>query len=136
MICMPEFVQAVLESLRKPLLGRHALPLFLNDRALFPHSQMRITLYEPRYKLLCRKVLKADQVFGIVPTGGEGVGTLAKIKEWRFADDDPKDGNCEMTVVGVRRFRLGRQWEDKCEGCASGPLVPVNPSPALDVGSC
>ena len=48
---------------------------------------------------------------------GEGVGTLAKIKSWRFAEDDARDGACQMTVQGLRRFRLGRQWEDKCAGC-------------------
>ena len=45
------------------------------------------------------------------------MGTLAKIKSWRFADDDARDGACQMTVQGLRQFRLGRQWEDKCAGC-------------------
>ena len=27
-----------------------------------------------------------------------------------------------MKVVGLRRFRLGRAWEDKCHGCDTGPL--------------
>lgn len=116
-----EFVQAVVASLKSPLVGRHALPLFLYNAPLFPYSQMGLHLYEPRYKLLCRKALKADQLFGFVSAEG-GVGTLAKIESWRFSNDDPRDGNCELRVRGLRRFKLGRQWEDKCAGCTSGPL--------------
>ena len=107
----PEFVQAVLASLRLPLVGRHALwvprgipnrasllqpphflaaataalkiltvarsnsisrrALFLYDQPLFPHSQTGLTLYEPRYKLLCRKALKLDRYFGFV-SGSSG----------------------------------------------------------------
>ena len=115
-----EFVRAVYASLRKPLVGRHALPLFLYNTPLFPHSSMGLNLFEPRYKLLCRKVLKADRVFGFVSS--DGVGTLAKITAFRFGDDDPRDGTCEMTISGLRRFTLGRQWQDKCDGCTSGPL--------------
>lgn len=111
-----EFESAVVASLRNPLVGRHALPLFLYDAPLFPHTQMGLHLYEPRYRLLCRKALKADRVFGFV-SGTEGFGTLAKIKSWSFTDDDAKDGSCRMTVLGLRRFRMGRQWEDKCAGC-------------------
>lgn len=111
-----EFESAVVASLRSPLVGRHALPLFLYDQPLFPHTQIGLHLYEPRYKLLCRKALKADHVFGFV-SGAEGVGTLAKIKSWSFTDDDAKDGSCRMTVLGLRRFRMGRQWDEKCLGC-------------------
>lgn len=110
-----DFVRAVLASLNQPLVARHALPLFQYDSPLFPHTQVSLHLFEPRYKLLCRKALKADRIFGLV--SADGVGTLAKIKWWRFQDDDAKDGSCHMTVAGTRRFRLGRQWEDPCEGC-------------------
>ena len=27
-----------------------------------------------------------------------------------------------MVIEGLRRFKLGRQWEDKCDGCTTGPL--------------
>ena len=55
----PEFVAAVLGSLRQPLVARHALPLFLYDQPLFPHTTMGLHLYEPRYKLACRKVRRS-----------------------------------------------------------------------------
>ena len=98
-----------------------ATPPAPSSRPLFPMTTSGLNLYEPRYKLLCRKVLKADQIFGFV-VGSAGIGTLAKIKTWRFANDDARDGNCVMKVVGLRRFRLGRAWEDKCHGCVTGPL--------------
>ena len=125
-----EFIQAVLASLRLPLVGRHALPLFLYDQPLFPHSQTGLTLYEPRYKLLCRKALKADRYFGFV-SGTSGVGTLAKIKSWRFADDDPKDGNCLMTIAGVRRFKLGRQVCGGGVRLVGGGRLPNTNRPAI-----
>lgn len=115
----PEYVAAVLSSLRRPLEARHALPLFLYDAPLLPHTSMKLHLYEPRYKLLCRKALKAERLFGFV-TGS--IGSLARIKHWRFTDDDATDGSCHVTVVGLRRFKLGRQWQDHCAGCSSGPL--------------
>ena len=114
-----EFVDAVLSNLWRPLVGRHSLPLFLYDSPLMPHTEMGLHLYEPRYKLLCRKALKAERLFGFT-TGT--VGTLARIKEWRFSDDDATDGTCHVTVVGLRRFKVGRQWQDKCSGCNTGPL--------------
>ena len=115
-----EFIEAVMTSLGKPLVGRHALPLFLHDAPLMPHTEMSLHLYEPRYKLLCRKALKTvDRLFGFA---SGTIGTLAKIKDWRFSDDDATHGTCHVTVTGLRRFKLGRQWQDTCTGCSSGPL--------------
>jgi hypothetical protein len=114
-----EFVQAVLDSLSRPLVARHALPLFLYDAPLLPHTTTPWHLFEPRYKLLCRKALKSERLFGFV-TGAHG--TLARITTWRFTDDDAADGSCHITVTGLRRFRMGRQWQDRCAGCSSGPL--------------
>jgi hypothetical protein len=56
-----EYVRAVMASLSRPLVGRHALPLFVYDAPLFPHTTIGLRLFEPRYKLLCRKALKADR---------------------------------------------------------------------------
>lgn len=109
-----EFIDAVLTSLRQPIVGRHALPLFLYTAPLMPHTEMGLHLYEPRYKLLCRKALKSERLFGFT-TGT--MGTLARIKDFRFSDDDVTDGTCHVTVVGLRRFKLGRQWADNCQGC-------------------
>ena len=120
-----EFVRAVLTSTQLPLVGRHALPLFLYDAPLLPHTQMKLHLFEPRYKLLCRKSLKAERLFGFVttvPNSYGTLGTLARIQQWRFTDDDATDGSCHVTIVGLRRFRLGRQWEERCVGCSTGPL--------------
>ena len=115
-----QFVQAVVESLVQPLVARHALPLFLYDSPLFPQTSSHLHLFEPRYKLLCRKALKADRYFGFVVGG---VGTLAKVTRHRFTDDDAADGSCHLTVAGSRRFRLHTQWEEQC---ASGPPHKVH----------
>jgi Lon protease-like protein len=109
-----EFESALTASLSQPLLGRHALPLFLFNQPLLPHTEMGLHLFEPRYKLLCRKALKTDRVFGFV---SGAVGTLAKIKDFSFADDDATHGSCNLKVVGLRRFKIGRQWEEECTGC-------------------
>ena len=114
-----EFVRAVELSTQLPLVGRHALPLFLYESPLLPHTQMKLHLFEPRYKLLCRKALKAERLFGFV---SGSVGTLARIQQWRFTHGDATDGSCHVTVAGLRRFRLGRKWEETCVGCSTGPL--------------
>ena len=41
---------------------------------------------------------------------------------WSFTDDDAADGSCNLKVTGLRRFRLGRQWQNRCAGCNTGPL--------------
>ena len=114
-----DFIAAVLSSLSKPLVARHSLPLFLFNQPLFPHTEIPLHLFEPRYKILCRKALKAERLFGFVV--GD-VGTLARITRWSFSDDDAADGSCNLKVTGLRRFRLGRQWQDQCAGCNTGPL--------------
>ena len=114
-----QFVQAVLDSLSQPLVARHGLPLFQYNSPLLPSTSMGLHLFEPRYKLLCRKVLKTDRYFGFVVGN---VGTLAKISNHRFSDDDAVDGTCHLTVAGSRRFRLQTKWDEKCAGCTSGPL--------------
>ena len=114
-----EFEAAVVKSPANPLVGRHALPLFVYDRPLFPMTTSGLNLYEPRYKLLCRKVLKTDRYFGFVVGN---VGTLAKISNHRFSDDDAVDGTCHLTVAGSRRFRVQTKWDENCAGCTSGPL--------------
>ena len=109
-----EYVEAIFSSLHKPLVGRHGLPLFLYDAPLFPHTLMGLNLYEPRYKLLCRRALKVERLFGFVT--GE-VGVLARMVTVDFVNEDAIGGNCEMRIVGTRRFKLVKHWAEQCAGC-------------------
>ena len=102
-----DFIAAILSSLSKPLVARHSLPLFLFNQPLFPYTEIPLHLFEPRYKLLCRKALKAERLFGFVV--GD-VGTLARITRWSFSDDDAADGSCNLKVTLAS---LSRSWPSR-----------------------
>ena len=107
-----EFVAAAAHALTKPLKGKLALPLFvLEGHHLYPHSQVRLHLFEPRYTLMVRRALRSDWQFGIV--SADGIGTLANIESAELLEG----GRFSIVASGSQRFRLGRQWAEECDGC-------------------
>ncbi len=88
------------------------LPLFPLQTVLFPGSELRLRIFEPRYLELVRNSLRAGTCFGIPPIrrGNEagtpatpyGVGTLARITDW----DQGADGLLGIVVEGSERFQI------------------------------
>ena len=88
------------------------LPLFPLQTVLFPGSELRLRLFEPRYLDLVRNSLRAGTGFGIPPIrrGNEagtpatpyGVGTLACITDW----EQGADGLLGIVVEGSQRFEI------------------------------
>eukprot|EP00966_Prymnesium_polylepis_P227558 5266087-Prymnesium_polylepis.1 len=112
-----DYIEAVLRSLHRPQVARHSLPLFLyRGSHLYPGVTASFHFFEGRYKAMVRRALAADQTFGFVST--ESAGSLAQIEEWRELDD----GRFLVVVRGLQRFELGRQWDEDCADCTTGPL--------------
>ena len=87
------------------------LPLFPLNTVLFPYAQVRLHVFEDRYREMVRSCLQEDRPFGIVliRSGSEIgtadpylVGTVVRIVQV----DTYEDGRMDIQVQGERRFRI------------------------------
>ena len=87
------------------------LPLFPLNTVLFPYAQVRLHVFEDRYREMVRVCLQDDRPFGIVliRSGNEAgiadpylVGTVVRIVQV----DTYEDGRMDIQVQGERRFRI------------------------------
>jgi len=95
------------------------LPLFPLNTVLFPGQVLPLHIFEERYRLLIRRCLAEDSLFGIVLIRrGEEVGdsaephpigTMARIVE----STRLPDGTMNIVVVGTERFRIQRLMYDQ-----------------------
>jgi Lon protease-like protein len=89
--------------------------MFPLGTVLFPHALLPLRVFEPRYRLMTERVLKADREFGVVLIergsevgGGDtrfDVGTVAQIVRAQQLGD----GGYLLATVGIRRLRVV-QW--------------------------
>ncbi len=94
------------------------MPLFPLNTVLFPHMALPVRIFEERYKLMIKRVLEGDGVFGValIKSGKEvgepaepfTVGTTARI----LKVEPLEQGNVSLSCVGVRPFRIMEviQW--------------------------
>ncbi len=95
-----------------------AMPMFPLGSVLFPYAALQLHVFEPRYRIMVRKVMRAHREFGVVliergqEVGGGDVrfdiGTVARIVQ---AQELP-DGRFALTTVGTRRIRVVRWLDD------------------------
>ncbi|MDO8532270.1 MAG: LON peptidase substrate-binding domain-containing protein [Dehalococcoidia bacterium] len=88
------------------------MPLFPLNTVLFPHMALPLRVFEDRYKLMVKKALEGDSVFGValIKSGQEvgepaepfSVGTTARILKVEHLEQ----GKMDLSCVGVRRFRI------------------------------
>ena len=117
------------------------LPLFPLSTVLFPYAQVRLHVFEDRYRELVRECIEQDRPFGIVlirsgnEVGGPAdpylVGTSVRILKVHTFDD----GRMDIQVYGERRFRIRRL--DESRPYLVGYVEPVaevdhEPSPRAD----
>jgi Lon protease-like protein len=89
--------------------------MFPLGTVLFPYGTLPLHVFEPRYRMMVRTVLRDDHEFGVVLIergsevgGGDtrfGVGTVARIVHATELDD----GRFALTAVGVRRLQVA-EW--------------------------
>ena len=92
--------------------------MFPLGSVLFPYASLPLHVFEPRYRIMVRKVMRAHREFGVVLIergqevgGGDArfdVGTVARIVQ---AQEFP-DGRFALTTVGTRRIRVVRWLDD------------------------
>lgn len=88
------------------------LPLFPLNTVLFPYAEVRLHIFEERYREMMRHCLQFDTGFGVClirdgqETGENAdpymVGTYARIVSVQSYDD----GRMDVQVKGERRFRI------------------------------
>jgi len=91
----------------------YSLPLFPLDTVLFPGTPIHLYIFEERYKIMVRRVLEKDAVFGVVliqngseaygpPAEPHKVGCTSKIIEV----DRLADGRMNLVCLGQELFRI------------------------------
>ena len=113
------------------------MPMFPLGSVLFPYASLPLHVFESRYRIMVRKVMRAHREFGVVLIergqevgGGDArfdVGTLARIVQ---AQEFP-DGRYALTTVGTRRIRVVRWLDD--DPFPHAEIVEHNDEPEPDV---
>ena len=93
------------------------IPMFPLGTVLFPYAPLPLHVFEPRYRLMTRRVEQTDREFGVVLIergsevgGGDvrfDVGTIARV----VMSQELPDGRFALSTVGTRRIRV-TQWLD------------------------
>ncbi len=114
------------------------LPMFPLSTVLFPHGELPLHVFEPRYRQLTDDCLAGDGEFGVVLIsrgsevgGGDqrfAVGTVAHIEAASPFDD----GRWALLSEGRRRISVVRWLADDPYPLAEGDDVPDRASPAAD----
>jgi Lon protease-like protein len=94
------------------------VPMFPLGTVLFPYALLPLHVFEPRYRLMAKRVLASDYEFGVVLIergsevgGGDirfDVGTIARVVQ---AAELP-DGRFSLATVGLRRFQVTNWLDD------------------------
>jgi len=114
------FIEALLEAADDPVSLVHALPTFLFNDPLYPHTMKQMHFFEGRYKRMVEKALLGDHQFGFLAS--QEIGTIAHIEGWQMLDD----GRSLVSIRGGSRFAVQRRWHEDCTDCNTGPLTFVD----------
>lgn len=91
-------------------------PLFLSTIPLFPNQPLSLHLFEPRYKLMIKRVLSGNKRFGVLASSNVkrgDVGTVFEVLESEFL----ADGRALLECIGRGRFCVLDSWvEDGTQG--------------------
>jgi len=82
------------------------LPLFPLETVLLPHCELRLHIFEERYKEMIGECLQRRQEFGVVQARGGGlmrIGCTASIEDVLRKYED---GRMDIITIGRRRFAL------------------------------
>ncbi|KAM0860383.1 hypothetical protein ACQ4PT_046573 [Festuca glaucescens] len=92
--------------------GVDLMPLFVMDVVL-PCQKMALNIFEPRYRLMVRRVMEGNHRMGMVAIDS-ATGTVADCGcEVEILECEPlPDGRFYLEVEGSRRFRILRSWDE------------------------
>jgi len=85
------------------------LPLFVMS-ALLPGETVGLNIFEPRYRLMIRRCMDGNRIFGMAQSSHGSVAPVACQAEIVECESLP-DGRYGIEIVGRRRFRIARTWD-------------------------
>eukprot|EP00802_Teleaulax_amphioxeia_P012936 Tamp_12982.p1 GENE.Tamp_12982~~Tamp_12982.p1 ORF type:complete len:272 (+),score=12.68 Tamp_12982:831-1646(+) len=95
------------------------LPIFFYNDTLFPFSPLSLHLFEPRYKVMCKRIVNGSRKFAYLPcfhsyTASVGdVGVVADLTDVEFLPD----GRALLQAKCRERFHVLETWvEDGTQG--------------------
>ncbi|KAJ7558039.1 hypothetical protein O6H91_04G023100 [Diphasiastrum complanatum] len=106
-----EYAERKAESDAITLAENEILPLFVMDFVL-PHEKMGLNIFEPRYRLMVRRIMEGNHRMGMVGMDPQ-TGTIADVAcEVEICECEPlPDGRFFLQVEGRRRCRITKTWE-------------------------
>jgi len=85
--------------------------LFVMDTTL-PGQKMELNIFEPRYRLMVRRCMDGDRRMGMVGYDSRTGLPAETACEMEICECEPlPDGRFYLEVIGRRRFRIVKQWE-------------------------
>lgn len=93
--------------------GPFRVPAFpLAGGVLFPHSQLPLHIFEPRYRAMVKDALEGEGLIAMIQPRGNGdrpemfdIGCLGQIVD----SEQLEDGRYNIVLEGVKRFRVVRE---------------------------
>ena len=103
------------------------LPLFPLSLIVFPGEQLRLHIFEPRYKQLITECNEEKKTFGIPSVIDQNVSEIATEVRIVSIDKQYKSGEMDITAVGMRRFQIEEFFkvsEGKLYPGGNGTFIP------------
>ncbi|PSR96631.1 LON peptidase N-terminal domain and RING finger protein [Actinidia chinensis var. chinensis] len=106
-----EYAERKLENDSLTNLGGDLMPLFVMDVVL-PCQKFQLNIFEPRYRLMVRRVMEGNRRMGMVITDST-TGSVADFAcEVEITECEPlPDGRFFLELESRRRFRILRNWD-------------------------
>lgn len=82
------------------------LPLFPLSLIVFPGEELRLHIFEPRYRQLIQESLDEEKSFGIPAVIDDDMGNIATEVAVISVDKRYAEGRMDVTTVGKRRARI------------------------------
>lgn len=114
----------------------HRIPVFPLPVVVFPDEEIRLHIFEPRYKQLIQDCLDSDLVFAILPIVDDRIqeiGTLVRLQEIVKTYEDGRL-DIRLEAIGqIKNFGLHNRWPGKLYGAIDAE--PIDDSSIGDLES-
>ncbi len=89
------------------------IPLFPLPLVLFPHANLPLHIFEPRYKQMIRECIEGASKFGVILAGERGVAKVGCTAEVVEVTRQYDDGRMDIQAEGHSVFELESVVEEK-----------------------
>jgi Lon protease-like protein len=89
------------------------IPLFPLPLVLFPHANLPLHIFEPRYKQMIRECVESELKFGVILAGERGIAKIGCTAEVVEVTRTYDDGRMDIQVEGHAVFEIESVVEEK-----------------------